>query len=101
MSFDLQALESMDYLHLGRLVALTILQGGPGLPLFDTPIANYILSGQTLNLKHTDFPPGKDALVKQVSIVLHNFNDVYSDFRSVTALEGQKIKTILGPKIGS
>ena len=46
----------MDYLHLGRIVAVTLLQGGPGLPVLQPPVAEYILTGRITNLTEHDFP---------------------------------------------
>ena len=56
----------MDYLQLGRLVAITVIQGGPGLPLFDPPVAEYILTGRMLNLAVKDFPEEHQPLASQV-----------------------------------
>ena len=68
-SNNAMALDNMDFLHLGRLVALTILQCGPGLPVFDSPVAEYILSGRIENLDHTDFPTKYQSLVEQVTFI--------------------------------
>ena len=61
------ALHQMDFLQLGRLVAITILQGGPGIPLFDTPVVDYIITGRISTLSVTDFPKEHQDLVDQAS----------------------------------
>ena len=67
---NLEAIDRMDYVHLGRLVVITLLQGGAGLPLLTPPLAEYILMGRINCLTPEDFPPKKRCLIKQVLILL-------------------------------
>ena len=73
-------LDNMDFLQLGRLVALTIMQCDPGLPVFDSPVAECILSesinhlecilSESINhLDHTDFPTKYRSLVELVTFI--------------------------------
>lgn len=66
LSNNLDALDRHDYLYLGRLVAITLLQGGAGLPVFSRPMASYILTGKTNPLKAEDFPETARPLVQKV-----------------------------------
>ena len=52
----------MQYLHLGRLLALTVLQGGSEIPAFEKPLAQYKLTGSIQEQL------GEQDLVKQVWI---------------------------------
>lgn len=68
LSRNLDALGRYDYLQLGRLVALTLLQGGPGLPLFEPPVAQYILTGKITNLQKNNFPVDQQQLIDRVTM---------------------------------
>ncbi|XP_052089323.1 uncharacterized protein LOC127726034 isoform X2 [Mytilus californianus] len=53
------------FLHLGQLIALSILQDGPGLPIFSDIVTDYIMTGKTSVLNIDDLPDGlKDTLEK-------------------------------------
>jgi len=69
LSCNLGAIDAADYVSLGRLVAVTILQGGPGLPVFEPPVAEYILTGRVLSLEAHYFPQDRRSVVQEVSFV--------------------------------
>jgi hypothetical protein len=68
LTSNIDALENQDFLHLGRLVALTLLQGGPGLPIFNHHLAEYILTGKVTSLTVEDFPTDRQKMVQEVAI---------------------------------
>ena len=61
-------MDRYDYLQLGRLVALTLLQGGPGLPVFEPSVAQYILTGKITNLQKENFPIDQQQVIDKVNI---------------------------------
>ncbi|CAC5387179.1 NAB [Mytilus coruscus] len=46
------------FFHLGQLIALSILQDGPGLPIFSDIVTDYIMTGKTNVLNIDDLPDG-------------------------------------------
>ncbi|CAC5395883.1 unnamed protein product [Mytilus coruscus] len=59
------------FFHFGQLIALSIIQDGPGLPIFSDIVTDYIINGQTSVINPDDLPDGlKDALEK-VSLDTH------------------------------
>lgn len=53
---DVKALQDGTYVRLGQLVALTLLQGGCGLPILADCVADYILFGQPKTPSMDDIP---------------------------------------------
>lgn len=52
------------FFHLGQLTALSIIQDGPGLPIFSDIVTDYILLGKPCILNVDDLPDGlKDIIV--------------------------------------
>lgn len=43
--YDFALYDSKTYLHLGQLTAVTLLQGGQGLPIFCQSVSHYITTG--------------------------------------------------------
>ena len=43
--YDFIRFNKKEYLNLGQLTALTLLQGGAGLPVFNSTVAHYITTG--------------------------------------------------------
>ena len=62
-------LASYDYVQLGRLVALTLLQGGSGLPVFSPPVAQYLLTGQVTTVTPAEFPNNMQQCIAQVYLI--------------------------------
>ena len=75
---------AMDYLYLGRIVALTLMQGGPGLPVFSEATAHYILTSKFQDLRPEDFPEKEREQITTVGLLLfHNNNTIkYVTFQS-------------------
>ncbi len=53
---DLNALQDGVFRRIGRLIALTTLQGGSGIPMLAPPLAQYILHGSTTGGEVEDIP---------------------------------------------
>lgn len=72
-TWNFAAMGAMSFLQLGRIVALTLLQGGPGFPMFDAPIAEYVLRGEISHLLPSHFTLKKTQdLVRGVIILILN-----------------------------
>ena len=71
---------AMDYLYLGRIVALTLLQGGHGLPVFSEATARYILTSKFMDLRPEDFPEEEREQITTVQLLglllFHNNNTI-------------------------
>jgi hypothetical protein len=55
-SHDGSLLASKSFKHLGQLVAMTVLQGGFGVPCFCVPVVDYILTGRAITATAEDVP---------------------------------------------
>ena len=59
----------MDYKVVGMYIGMSVLQGGPGLPVLSKYLYNYLTNGEYINLdiKISDVPePGARALLEKV-----------------------------------
>ncbi|OPL33674.1 hypothetical protein AM593_04441, partial [Mytilus galloprovincialis] len=75
------------FFHLGQLIALSILQDGPGLPIFSDIVTDYIINGETVVLNLDDLPDGlRDTLDKmQASASDSEARDIYSSVLDIAA----------------
>ncbi|XP_063406073.1 uncharacterized protein LOC134690032 [Mytilus trossulus] len=75
------------FFHLGQLIALSILQDGPGLPIFSDIVTDYIINGETVVLNLDDLPDGlRDTLEKmQDSASDSEARDMYSSVLDIAA----------------
>ncbi|VDI84102.1 Hypothetical predicted protein [Mytilus galloprovincialis] len=75
------------FFHLGQLIALSILQDGPGLPIFSDIVTDYIINGETVVLNLDDLPDGlRDTLDKmQDSASDSEARDMYSSVLDIAA----------------
>ncbi|XP_052066002.1 uncharacterized protein LOC127705688 isoform X2 [Mytilus californianus] len=73
------------FFHLGQLIALSIIQDGPGLPIFSDIVTDYIINGQTSVINPDDLPDGlKDALEKmQNSASDRDAKEAYSSIMDI------------------
>lgn len=85
-SHDGSLLASKSYKHLGQLVAMTLLQGGFGVPCFCVPVVDYILTGRAITATADDVP---DELMRESLNKVHfqSFTVAFSYFcKNHTAL---------------
>jgi hypothetical protein len=54
------------FLYLGQLVATSILQDGPGLPIFSDVVVDYILNGHSVILNADDLSDRLRTTLKEV-----------------------------------
>lgn len=65
--------QSQDYKNIGKITAMSIVQGGSGMPIFHSSVYKYVCSGTCLGLVDDD-----DAVPDtQVRILLNEVGSVY------------------------
>ena len=69
LAHDGSLLAKRSFLHLGQLLAMTILQGGLGAPCFSKPVVGYILTGHAVSAGLEDVPE------EQLKVALQQVNN--------------------------
>ena len=68
---DATAARNLDYMRIGRLVAIIIINTGMSVPVCSRPIAEFLLLGCVSAVTVDDFPAGADKdTAKQVCVII-------------------------------
>jgi len=73
LAHNYDAAKRKDFLYMGHLVAITVLQGGPGLPLFNSAVTDFIVYGDVQCNSVACLPKETlDAYEKVLHVVTYN-----------------------------
>ncbi len=69
---DTSALQRGVYYNIGVLVAITLLQSGPGLPILSRPVADYVVFGEVQEISIDDVPDlSTKAVLEEVCLMYY------------------------------